>query len=492
MKTARLYFLLFILVLLTLLRTNAATIIGTLKTSGGVALSTNIVYVPLSTPIGGTSTVYEGTPITNKSGTDGTFSLTLGPGRYRVWIATLPTAYSYITIPDDSNSYNLSQLLTNGLAITNAFVATTPASRSFLLLTNTEDMLTYLGASSGVTEQTSTNIARYFATNSAIVTSNALYGSGVSLTTATNIAEFKATNSAIVTSNYFKTGGSFTDPTLAGEVTFSGATPGFMFISTGDPILTYRTLTPGTGMTFTTNETDITLASTGSGGDWGSYSTNALTEKLASNVWQNSWGALGTNALTDKLGSNTYLGNLASGAGLTNLNGAQPTNNTLTQWSLIATGAITTKLESNAVIGSFASLANSAGMLTNDGAGVLGYMTIPSGGSGSTQLVTFTAGSGTITNALTAATFNVNTNYSTNVIATRLQIGTLLVGTNAYITNALTVIGPQTNDAGISLGGTYRTTWPSGSTLTILTNAVTVGTLSGLEIQTNAVTVGTL
>lgn len=53
------------------------------------------------------------------------------------------------------------------------------------------------------------------------------------------------------------------------------------------------------------------------------------------------WHAIDTNALTLKLASNSVLGNLAAGAALTNLNGAQPTNAGLT--GLAATGALTNK-----------------------------------------------------------------------------------------------------------------------------------------------------
>jgi len=66
---------------------------------------------------------------------------------------------------------------------------------------------------------------------------------------------------------------------------------------------------------------------------WGGLGSNSITFKLDTNVWQASWGALPTNSLTGKLQSNSVLGNIANGAALTNLNGAQPTNVNLTKWA---------------------------------------------------------------------------------------------------------------------------------------------------------------
>ena len=65
-------------------------------------------------------------------------------------------------------------------------------------------------------------------------------------------------------------------------------------------------------------------------------------------------------------------------------------------------------------------LANGTGMLTNNNAGVLGWMAIPTGGSGSTQMVTFAAGTATITNAATI-------------------FGNLIVGTNLTVSNAMNI-----------------------------------------------------
>ena len=105
------------------------------------------------------------------------------------------------------------------------------------------------------------------------------------------------------------------------------------------------------------------------------------------------------------------------------------TVNTLEVGSMTLTNPLSSALVTNGTADTVAiwgpdkratNLANGTGMLTNNNAGVLGWMAIPTGGSGSTQMVTFAAGTATITNAVTI-------------------FGNLIVGTNLTVSNAMNI-----------------------------------------------------
>ena len=138
----------------------AATLIGPVQTPRYNRLQTNITFRPIGTPfgLGGTSLVASVLVTTNLN-TNGEFTVTVAPGPYEVSLGRLPMDRFNIVVPDDTNTYALGALVTNSVAWTNFFSASTAYGRTLMLATNAEHAVELLGgATSGISASTATNI----------------------------------------------------------------------------------------------------------------------------------------------------------------------------------------------------------------------------------------------------------------------------------------------------------------------------------------------
>src|SRR5579859_1320690 len=90
-----------------------STITGTIVNTSGQAISTNVLFTPLSTPLINGSTTVPSTLTNVLTAVDGTFAVALGPGKYKVTIGGAAKDSLLIGVPNDSATYAL-----NALAIT--------------------------------------------------------------------------------------------------------------------------------------------------------------------------------------------------------------------------------------------------------------------------------------------------------------------------------------------------------------------------------------
>ena len=91
----------------------ASTIIGNIRNTSGNAYATNALFTPLSTPQTDGTTVIASTQTNVMAAADGSFSVLLKQGNYKVNIGNLPSDTFLISVPNDSATYNITALITS-------------------------------------------------------------------------------------------------------------------------------------------------------------------------------------------------------------------------------------------------------------------------------------------------------------------------------------------------------------------------------------------
>ena len=195
----------------------AATVTGTNRNANGVAAASQVItFTPRSTPlVNDAGELVNSSPIKTNLSTSGTFSVWLETGYYDV-ATTWTRDLVRISVPNDSSTNDWLNLRTNVLTLSgNAPRILTGVAQgtNVITVTNSSGVVTVHatgggGGSGDVTTSqlnTASNALVSLMAQMDTTTSNGLYslivGGGITAGTATNIAQFFATNSAIVTSN---------------------------------------------------------------------------------------------------------------------------------------------------------------------------------------------------------------------------------------------------------------------------------------------------
>lgn len=93
----------------------ASTITGNIRNTIGNAYATNVLFTPLSTPQADGANIIASTPTNVIAAADGSFSVTLKQGNYKVNIGNVPNDTFIISVPNDSSSYNLTAIISSQL-----------------------------------------------------------------------------------------------------------------------------------------------------------------------------------------------------------------------------------------------------------------------------------------------------------------------------------------------------------------------------------------
>src|SRR6266480_1196275 len=97
------------------LAANASTITGNIRNTSGNAYATNALFAPLSTPQADGANIIASTPTNVIAATDGSFSVSLKQGNYKVNIGNVPNDTFVISVPNDSSTYSLTALISTQL-----------------------------------------------------------------------------------------------------------------------------------------------------------------------------------------------------------------------------------------------------------------------------------------------------------------------------------------------------------------------------------------
>jgi hypothetical protein len=102
-------------VLFQSLAAQASTINGNIRNTSGNPYATNALFTPLSTPQADGTTIIVTTPTNVIAATDGSFSVTLKQGNYKVTIGNVPRDSFIISVPNDAATYSLTTLISSQL-----------------------------------------------------------------------------------------------------------------------------------------------------------------------------------------------------------------------------------------------------------------------------------------------------------------------------------------------------------------------------------------
>jgi len=97
------------------LAAEASTITGNIRNTIGNAYATNALFTPLSTPQADGANIIASTPTNVIAAADGSFTVTLKQGNYKVNIGNVPNDTFIISVPNDSATYNLTAIITGQL-----------------------------------------------------------------------------------------------------------------------------------------------------------------------------------------------------------------------------------------------------------------------------------------------------------------------------------------------------------------------------------------
>src|SRR5438067_2394744 len=93
----------------------ASSITGNLRNTSGNPYATNALFTPLSTPQADGANIIASTPTNVIAAADGSFSVTLKQGNYKVNIGNVPNDTFVISVPNDSSTYSLTALISTQL-----------------------------------------------------------------------------------------------------------------------------------------------------------------------------------------------------------------------------------------------------------------------------------------------------------------------------------------------------------------------------------------
>src|SRR5205823_1783939 len=102
-------------VLFPVLAAQASTITGNIRNTSGNPYATNALFTPLSTPQADGTTIIASTPTNVIAAGDGSFSVTLKQGNYKVNIGNVPNDTFIISVPNDASTYSLTALISTQL-----------------------------------------------------------------------------------------------------------------------------------------------------------------------------------------------------------------------------------------------------------------------------------------------------------------------------------------------------------------------------------------
>src|SRR5438045_7743658 len=102
-------------VLFSVIAARSSTITGNIRNTSGNAYATNALFTPLSTPQADGANIIASTPTNVIAATDGSFSVTLKQGNYKVNIGNVPNDTFVISVPNDSSTYSLTALISTQL-----------------------------------------------------------------------------------------------------------------------------------------------------------------------------------------------------------------------------------------------------------------------------------------------------------------------------------------------------------------------------------------
>src|SRR5260221_24002 len=91
----------------------ASTITGNLQNPSGAAYATNALFAPLSTPLATGNNIIASTQTNVVAAANGSFSVVLQQANYLVTIGSVHKDSFVISVPNDSNTYNINSLITN-------------------------------------------------------------------------------------------------------------------------------------------------------------------------------------------------------------------------------------------------------------------------------------------------------------------------------------------------------------------------------------------
>lgn len=97
------------------LAASASTITGNIRDTSGNAYATNALFTPLSTPQADGANIIASTPTNVIAASDGSFSVTLKQGNYKVNIGNVPNDTFVVSVPNDSSTYSLTALISTQL-----------------------------------------------------------------------------------------------------------------------------------------------------------------------------------------------------------------------------------------------------------------------------------------------------------------------------------------------------------------------------------------
>jgi len=103
----------------------AATVTGTVQARNGQLTSTNVSFLALQRPLIVPPYVRPGWTYSTNSASDGTFSVFLHAGNYRVTFGSQLADSVIISVPDDTNSYAIGSITTNLLTFAHSVAPST-------------------------------------------------------------------------------------------------------------------------------------------------------------------------------------------------------------------------------------------------------------------------------------------------------------------------------------------------------------------------------
>jgi hypothetical protein len=262
------------------LTASAATVEINLRDFAGASLNSQVTITNTSNPVFGGSNVYT-LPAQKYQPRNGQVTATLHSGGYKALVGPYSIAFN---VPDDTNTYTLSQVATNGSTITAVASVWYPSSNPSNYVT--ASITNGLGGGGGTTYTfANTNATLSFYTNGSTVLlgTNVVGGTGGSITNLTNgayLADFGGVGDGRKLNSISIASGVVTAP----SGTFSGSDTGKLFLAYLDSTNLTSTLTT---IASYSNSTTVTLTDTGittSSKDaiFGTDNTAAMSNALAS------------------------------------------------------------------------------------------------------------------------------------------------------------------------------------------------------------------
>jgi len=446
---------------------SASTITGNVAQVWSAAVTNSrVTFTPGSTPVIISNTLYVSQPANIKC-TNGTFSTPLIVGKYAMRVDDVQRDLLTIYVPNDTNTYNFSDLVTNAVnfASTNAFAFIVRTNGTGMSNTFTAPLLWPLNFTTNTPGKVWTSVG----TNGGGSWSNSAGGSGgvsdATLVTASNriwVSKVNATNGVLfgtvaVQSNMLFDIGSSVDVVEIGN--------GVVDVGSGKAKMTssiFELNAPGGGSGFRIYNDDVidytwyihgdgTMTNYGRAGFRDGITVYGNDAGL---IWSNSaavYAATASNSLNASIIAAT------NSASVTNwINSRQAASANLTNWSLIPTGAmanvvaanyLTNRADTNYTLANNLSNAvNTANVALSNLAYAIGTAATNYANARDTNYITTAAGTGTNT-TLTDATNSHAITFTNRaqIFSDNLTTGLVVNAQSVALTNAAELFSVRTN-----------------------------------------------